>query len=45
MGLPNSHGKTAILVVVDRLSKAAHFMALTHPYSTSTIAQLFLDNI
>lgn len=45
VGLPNSQGKTSILVVVDRLSKAAHFLALAHPYTASTIAQVFLDNI
>ncbi|GJU09211.1 retrotransposable element Tf2 [Tanacetum coccineum] len=32
-GLPLSKGKAAIMVVVDRLSKAAHFMALSHPYT------------
>lgn len=31
--------------MVDRLSKAAHFMALSHPYTASTVAQLFLDHI
>ena len=34
-----------ILVVVDRLTKAAHFIALAHPYSASSVAQSFLDNI
>lgn len=34
-----------ILVVVDRLSKAAHFIALSHPYSALTVAQAFLDNV
>ncbi|GJU62053.1 retrotransposable element Tf2 [Tanacetum coccineum] len=44
-GLPSSQGKTVIMVVVDRLSKYAHFMALQHPFTASTIAQVFLDNI
>ncbi|KAL8161992.1 hypothetical protein V2J09_013481 [Rumex salicifolius] len=44
-GLPPSFGKSVIFVVVDRLSKAAHFMALAHPYSASSVAQCFLDNI
>jgi len=37
-GLPNSFGKQVIFVVVDRLSKAAHFMALQHPYTAATVA-------
>ena len=43
--LPMSQGKTSILVVVDRLSKLAHFLPLAHPYTAPQIAQLFLDNI
>ncbi|GJT05971.1 retrotransposon-related protein [Tanacetum coccineum] len=43
--LPLSNGKSALLVVVDRLSKFAHFLSITHPYTTSQIAQLFLDNV
>ena len=34
-----------VFVVVDRLSKAAHFMALSHPYSAKEVAQSFLDNV
>lgn len=44
-GLPNSFGKTVIFVVVDRLSKAAHFMALSHPYTAASVAQAFLDTV
>lgn len=44
-GLPVSFGKSVILVVVDRLSKAAHFMALSHPYTAASVAQTFLDNV
>lgn len=36
---------SVILVVVDRLSKYAHFLPLAHPFSALTVAQLFLDNI
>lgn len=44
-GLPKSFGKSVIFVVVDRLSKAAHFMALSHPYTAASVAQAFLDTV
>lgn len=44
-GLPNSFTKSVIYVVVDRLSKYAHFIPLAHPYTATTVAQAFLDNI
>ncbi|GMJ07956.1 hypothetical protein HRI_004464800 [Hibiscus trionum] len=44
-GLPNSKGKDTIFVVVDRLTKYAHFLALSHPFTALSVAQTFLDNI
>ncbi|GJT49994.1 ty3-gypsy retrotransposon protein [Tanacetum coccineum] len=44
-GLPTSNGKTVIMVVVDRLNKYTHFMAMSHPYTSVQVAQLFLDNV
>jgi hypothetical protein len=44
-GLPNSEGYSVIMVVVDRLSKYAHFIPISHPYTASKIAQVFLANI
>ncbi|XP_070032984.1 uncharacterized protein [Nicotiana tomentosiformis] len=44
-GLPKAAGKEAIFVVVDRLSKSAHFMALKHPYSPLDVAQLLMDGV
>ena len=44
-GLPKSEGYSVILVVVDRLTKYAHFVSVKHPYTASTIAQAFLDNV
>ena len=41
--LPKSRGKDYIMVVVDRLSKYAHFVTLTHPFTAITVAQVFLD--
>ena len=41
----DSFGKQVIFVVVDRLSKATHFMALSHPYSAADVAQSFLDHV
>jgi len=44
-GLPRSQGYSVIFVVVDRLTKYAHFMAVKHPYTVASIAQLFMDNV
>lgn len=44
-GLPKSQGQTTIYVVVDILTKYAHFMTLVHPYSAKDVAQLFMDNV
>ena len=44
-GLPKSGGKDVIFVVVDRLTKYSHFMALSHPFSVSMVAAAYLDNV
>ena len=44
-GLPPSAGKHCILVVVDRLSKNAHSIALFHPYTAIEVAQAYLDSV
>jgi hypothetical protein len=43
--LPKSNGKDVIMVVVDRLTKYSHFIALSHPYTVLTVAQLFLTHV
>lgn len=40
-GFPKVNGKTVILSVVDRFSKYAHFLALAHPYTASSVARAF----
>jgi transposase InsO family protein len=44
-GLPKSDGKDVILVVVDPLTKYAHFIPLSHPFTAITVARVFLENI
>ena len=44
-GLPKSGNKSVIMVVFDHLSKYAHFCALQHPFTTSTVAQIFMDQV
>jgi hypothetical protein len=45
VGLPKSGNNTIIMVMIDHLSKYAHFCALKHPFTTSTMAHVFMDNI
>ena len=44
-GLPKSEGKSVIMVVVDILTKYAHFCALFHPFKASTIATVFGETV
>ena len=44
-GLPVFQGFTVIMVVVDRLSKYAHFVPLKHLYTASSVAKAFIDHI
>lgn len=43
--LPKAKGKEVIVFAVDRLTKYAHFVGLSHPSSVITVGQAFLDNI
>lgn len=44
-GLSPSNGKSTIFMVVDRLSKSAHFLALSHPYTAKMVAEKFMEGI
>ena len=44
-GFPRLGRKYVVLTVVDRFSKMAHFIALSHPYSASSVTRAFFDNI
>jgi hypothetical protein len=44
-GLPKLGNKSVIMVVVDRLSKYAHFCTLHHPFTSSMVAQIFMDQV
>jgi hypothetical protein len=44
-GLPKCEGYSVILVVVDRFTKYAHFMALKHPYTATSMARIFFNNV
>uniref|UniRef100_A0A670K6E2 Gypsy retrotransposon integrase-like protein 1 n=1 Tax=Podarcis muralis TaxID=64176 RepID=A0A670K6E2_PODMU len=43
--LPRSRGKTAIMVVVDLLTKMAHFIACSHAVTAEETAKLFVENV
>lgn len=43
--LPKSEGKSVIMVVFDRLTKYAHFCALSHPFNASTVATAFTETV
>jgi len=44
-GLPRSNRYNCILAVVDRFSKYAHFIPLSHPFTALTVAHAFMDHI
>uniref|UniRef100_A0A670HKZ8 Gypsy retrotransposon integrase-like protein 1 n=1 Tax=Podarcis muralis TaxID=64176 RepID=A0A670HKZ8_PODMU len=43
--LPKSKGKTAIMVVVDLLTKMCHFVACSHAVTVEETAKLFVEHI
>lgn len=43
--VPSSHGKSVVRVIVDRLTKYKHFLALPAQFSAATLAPIFLSEI
>lgn len=44
-GLTVSNKKIVIPVIVDRLTKYAHFFALQHPYTAASVSHTFLNEV
>lgn len=44
-GIPKASGYSCIMVVVDRFSKYAHFVPLAHPFTATTVANAYMNNI
>ena len=44
-GLPKLEGKEVILVVIDCFSKYGHFIALTYPSTSPSVAKIFMGQI
>ncbi|XP_010484774.1 PREDICTED: uncharacterized protein LOC104763056 [Camelina sativa] len=44
-GLPRSDGYTTIMVVIDRLTKSAHLVPLSYPYTAKTVAAKFVEDV
>lgn len=44
-GLPQSDRFNAILVVIDKFTKYAHFIPVHHPFTALQIAKLYLDQV
>ena len=41
-GLPKSMGYEVVFLVVDRLIKYVHFLPLSHPFTATKVASVFM---
>ena len=44
-GLPSSHSYNCIMVIVDKFSKYAHFVPLSHPFTAYKVALAFMEHV
>lgn len=44
-GMPKFEGFDTILVVVDRVTKFGHFIALAHPFTATEVARKLMDHV
>ena len=44
-GLPLSHSYNCIMVIVDKFSKYAHFVPLSHPFTAYKVALAFMEHV
>lgn len=44
-GLPKVQGVDTVMVVMDSLTKYAHFLPISHPYTVKEIAELFIQEV
>lgn len=44
-GLAQSAKYSTLFVIVDRLTKFAYFMTITHPYTAVKIVEIFINNV
>jgi hypothetical protein len=45
IGLPKYEGKSVIMVIVDRLTRYAHFFSLSHPFKAIIVSIAFMETV